>query len=465
MEAETLSAARVIAKTKRILHTGAYETNLEKMKQKPVGRRRWHLATLLTLDTVNNYLDRMTLPVAIIAINMSFEISESQYALLSSAFLLAYAIMYAGGGRLMDKLGTYWGFLLINIFWGLAVIAHGFMNSFVGLLACRFLLGLGEGGGFPASSKAVSEWFPAKERSTAFGYFNSGSSIGSIVAVPLFAFIILVLNWRWVFFVSGMFGFIWAFFWIRFFRLKSDKARTAERLPEHNAKISSEELAYIQSALASEELAEHGNTSKHVNWLQLFQHKELLALIIAKFFTDAVWYFYIFWTPKYLFDARGFDIREVGYFGWIPFAAAAIGSLSGGTLSSVLIRRGMSINRSRKIALGIAAMCLPISAAIVSAPTAWAIAFICAAYFGHQFWNVIIQTLPADLFPKYKVGSVAGIIGSAGALGGFCFQFLADWMMTALGGYGSIFITLSLMHPLSFVVIMIMIPRIRRLTN
>ena len=435
------------------------------MNQKFRGRRRWHLATLLALDTVNNYLDRMTLPVAIIAINMSFEISESQYAQLTSAFLLAYAIMYAGGGRLMDKLGTYWGFLLINIFWGLAVIAHGFTNSFVGLLICRFLLGIGEGGGFPASSKAVSEWFPANERSTAFGYFNTGSSIGSIIAIPLFTFIILALNWRWVFFISGIFGFIWAFFWIRFFRLDSDRAKTAERLPEHNAHISQQELAYIQSALESEKLADQTSTSKQVKWLQLFKHRELLALIIAKFLTDAVWYFYIFWTPKYLFDARGFDIQDVGYFGWIPFAAAALGSLAGGALSSELITQGLSINRSRKIVLGIGAICLPISAFIVSAPTAWAIVFISAAYLGHQIWNVIIQTLPADLFPNYEVGSVAGIIGCAGALGGFCFQFVADWMMTAFDGYGSIFVTLSILHPVSFVIILIMIPRIRRLTN
>ena len=405
------------------------------------------------------------LPGAIIAINMSFEISESQYAYLSSAFLVAYAIMYAGGGRLIDQLGTYWGFLLINVFWGLAVIAHGFMNSFVGLLLCRFLLGIGEGGGFSASSKAVSEWFPAKERSTAFGYFNAGSSIGSIVAVPLFTFIILALSWRWVFFISGLFGFIWAFFWIRFFRLDTKRARIAERLPEHNARISEQELDYIQSAHKSEALVEQNTTLKKVQWLRLFKNKELLALIIVKFLSDAVWYFYIFWTPKYLFDARGFDIQDVGYFGWIPFAAAAIGGLAAGALSSVLIRRGISINRSRKIVMFIGAICLPLSAGIVSAPTAWAILYISAAYFGHQIWTVIIQTLPADLFPSYEVGSVAGIIGCAGALGGFCFQFIAGWMMTALDGYSSIFKTLSVMHPLSFIIVLIMIPRIKRLKN
>jgi ACS family hexuronate transporter-like MFS transporter len=164
------------------------------MKKKK--NRRWYLVFLLTLDTINNYLDRMTLPVAIIVINQSFEVTDSQHAFINSLFFLAYAIMYAGGGRLMDKLGTYWGFLSINIFWGLAVLAHGIANSFIGIAISRFFLGIGEGGGFPASSKAVSEWFPAKERSTAFGIFNTGSSIGSVLAVPLFSAIMYFFNWR-----------------------------------------------------------------------------------------------------------------------------------------------------------------------------------------------------------------------------------------------------------------------------
>ena len=157
---------------------------------------RWRVAGVLTLDTINNYMDRMTLSVVIIQIQASLAITDSEFAMLNSLFLLAYAIMYAGGGRLIDFLGTYIGFLLINVFWALAVIAHGFSNGFLGLAISRFLLGIGEGGGFPASSKAVSEWFPARERSIAFGMFNTGSSIGSLIAVPLFSFIMLTLGWQ-----------------------------------------------------------------------------------------------------------------------------------------------------------------------------------------------------------------------------------------------------------------------------
>jgi ACS family hexuronate transporter-like MFS transporter len=424
---------------------------------------RWHLVFLLTLDTINNYLDRMTLPVAIIVINQSFEVTDTQYAFISSLFFLAYAIMYAGGGRLMDKLGTYWGFLSINIFWGLAVLAHGIANSFIGLAISRFFLGIGEGGGFPASSKAVSEWFPAKERATAFGIFNTGSSIGSVLAVPLFSAIMYFFNWRWVFFVSGSIGFVWVAFWSYFYRLPKGRPRWGERLPKDNIYITDEELNYIQTALAREQKEITQAGANKVEWIKLFKDIELWGMIIAKFLTDAVWYFYIIWTPKYLFDARGFDIKQVGYYGWIPFAAAACGSMLGGTFSSFLIRKGLSINASRKIALLIAALFLPASAFILSVPVGWAIVFISMAYFGHQFWNVINQTLPTDLYPKHKVGSVAGIIGSSGAFGGFAVQLIAGWMITTFGGYGPVFVTLSFMHPLAFVIILIMIPRIERL--
>jgi ACS family hexuronate transporter-like MFS transporter len=426
---------------------------------------RWHLAFILTLDTINNYLDRMTLPVAIIVINQSFEVTDSQYALISSLFFLAYAIMYAGGGRLMDKLGTYWGFLSINIFWGLAVLAHGITNSFIGLGISRFFLGIGEGGGFPAASKAVSEWFPAKERSTAFGIFNTGSSIGSVLAVPLFSAIMYFFNWRWVFFVSGSIGFVWVVYWSYFYRLPKDRPRWGERLPKDNIYITDKELNYIQTAHANEQKEMAQGKPEKVEWIKLFKDKELLGMIIAKFLTDAVWYFYILWTPKYLFDARGFDIKQVGYYGWIPFAAAACGSMLGGTFSSFLIKKGLSVNASRKIALFVAALFMPASAFILSVPIGWAIVFISMAYFGHQFWNVINQTLPTDLYPRYKVGSVAGIIGSSGAFGGVAVQLIAGWMITTLGGYGPVFVTLSFMHPLSFVIILIMIPRIVRLDS
>ena len=411
---------------------------------------RWRVAGILTLDTINNYMDRMTLSVVIIQIQASLAITDSEFAMLNSLFLLAYAIMYAGGGRLVDLLGTYIGFLLINVFWALAVIAHGFSNGFLGLAISRFLLGIGEGGGFPASSKAVSEWFPARERSIAFGMFNTGSSIGSLIAVPLFSFIMLTLGWRAVFFVAGGLGLLWSLYWAFFYSL-----------PEEHPNITDEELELITNA-HREEAAEEPVVQ--VRWLDLFRDRAVMGLIAVKFLTDPVWYFYIFWIPKYLFDERGFDIAQVGYFAWIPYAAAGFGSMLGGWLSSWFIRKGRSLNLARKLTLGFGAALMPAAIMVVSVPVSLAIVFISLAFMGHQIWNVVIQTLPADLYPKSHVGSVAGLIGSSGAFGGMVFAAVGGWLLASAGSYAPVFAIAGLLHPISFAILLLMIPRIRRVT-
>ena len=411
---------------------------------------RWRVAGILTLDTINNYMDRMTLSVVIIQIQASLAITDSEFAMLNSLFLLAYAIMYAGGGRLVDLLGTYIGFLLINVFWALAVIAHGFSNGFLGLAISRFLLGIGEGGGFPASSKAVSEWFPARERSIAFGMFNTGSSIGSLIAVPLFSFIMLTLGWRAVFFVAGGLGLLWSLYWAFFYSL-----------PEEHPNITDEELELITNA-HREEAAEEPVVQ--VRWLDLFRDRAVMGLIAVKFLTDPVWYFYIFWIPKYLFDERGFDIAQVGYFAWIPYAAAGFGSMLGGWLSSWFIRKGRSLNLARKLTLGFGAALMPAAIMVVSVPVSLAIVFISLAFMGHQIWNVVIQTLPADLYPKSHGGSVAGLIGSSGAFGGMVFAAFVGWLLASAGSYAPVFAIAGLLHPISFAILLLMIPRIRRVT-
>ena len=411
---------------------------------------RWRVAGILTLDTINNYMDRMTLSVVIIQIQASLAITDSEFAMLNSLFLLAYAIMYAGGGRLVDLLGTYIGFLLINVFWALAGIAHGFSNGCLGLAISRFLLGIGEGGGFPASSKAVSEWFPARERSIAFGMFNTGSSIGSLIAVPLFSFIMLTLGWRAVFFVAGGLGLLWSLYWAFFYSL-----------PEEHPNITDEELELITNA-HREEAAEEPVVQ--VRWLDLFRDRAVMGLIAVKFLTDPVWYFYIFWIPKYLFDERGFDIAQVGYFAWIPYAAAGFGSMLGGWLSSWFIRKGRSLNLARKLTLGFGAALMPAAIMVVSVPVSLAIVFISLAFMGHQIWNVVIQTLPADLYPKSHVGSVAGLIGSSGAFGGMVFAAFVGWLLASAGSYAPVFAIAGLLHPISFAILLLMIPRIRRVT-
>jgi ACS family hexuronate transporter-like MFS transporter len=324
---------------------------------------------------------------------------------------------------------------------------HGFADSVGTLKLYRFLLGLGEGGAFPGSAKAVSEWFPASERSMAFGIFNTGSSVGAVIAPPLIALIVTASGWRSVFFVTGALGILWAVIWLWFYDL-----------PSRHKLITQQERRYI-----SEHLAGAVKETAKVSYLRLFAYRQVWGLLIAKFLTDSAWFFFIFWLPKYLADYRHLNIKEIGYYAWIPYAFAGAGSFIGGWLSSYLIRRGYSIDASRKIALATSALLMPVSLGIIAAPLSVAIAFFSAAMFAHQFWSTIVQTLVADMFPSSTVGAVAGLLGCVGSFGAMLFNLLAGQMITHFHSYGQVFTISGLMHPISLVVILILVRRIDRL--
>jgi len=409
------------------------------------GNLRWWIAGLLALATALNYLDRQSFPVVVGEVTKEIPLTDDQYSQLTSLFLLAYAVMYAGGGRVMDWLGTRTGYAVMIVWWSAANFMLGTVKSFFGLGLFRFLLGLGEGGGFPGSGKAVAEWFPAKERSLAFGIFNAGSSLGAVIAPPLIAVIVVNLGWRWVFFITGSVGFIWAVIWLKLYRP-----------PATNEYITPEERNYIASAMDAPT-----SVSEKIPWLRLFTYRQVLGLMGAKFLTDAAWYFYIFWLPKYLGDVRHLNIKDIGYFAWIPFAFSALGSLSGGWLSSYLIRRGLSLDASRKIALAISASLMPVSLLIVASPLNFAIVFFSTAMFGHQFWSSNVQTLPADIFPSRVVGSVEGLLGCAGAFGGMLFARVVGKLVEN-HGYGPAFVMAGIFHPVAFLLILAVVRKIQR---
>ncbi|MCJ7563106.1 MAG: MFS transporter [Candidatus Aminicenantes bacterium] len=423
------------------------ESTLSSVKK--IGNIRWRVALVLTAATAINYLDRMTLPVVIAELQKKFGITEGQFAALNSFFLLAYAIMYAGGGKIADWLGTRLGYSLMMLWWSLSCAAQGLVSGFRGLAVFRFSLGIGEGGSFPNSAKTVSEWFPAKERSMAFGMFNTGSAVGSVVAPPLMALIVVLLSWRWVFIISGSFGVIWAVYWL-----------FSYHRPQSHPRITPEEAALIRRSQEEEGRGDLAEQTHREKWIKLFSHREVRCLLIAKFLTDPVWFFYLFWLPKYLYDTRGFDIKKIGYYAWIPYAAAGIGSLFGGWFSSFLIKKGVTLNASRKIALGMSASLMPLAAFVVPSSTGLAIVFISLAFLGHQFWSVIIQTLPADLYPQGTVGSVAGLIGASGSFGAMLFAMIVGYILGHYATYLPVFITVSLLHPIAFGLILVMIPRI-----
>jgi len=419
---------------------------------------RWWIAGLLALATALNYLDRQSFPVVVVEIKKEIPISNEQYARLGSLFLLAYGIMYAGGGRIMDWLGTRLGYTIMIVWWSAANFCTGLVSSVFGFGAFRFLLGTGEGGGFPGSGKAVAEWFPPRERSLAFGIFNTGSSIGAVVAPPLLALIVTQLNWRWVFFITGSLGFVWAVIWWKLYQP-----------PAQNRLITAAELNYISSSLANASTTPDASTSSigfspKIRWRDLFTYREVLGLMGAKFLTDSAWYFFIFWLPKYLGDIRNLDIKQIGYFGWIPFAFAGLGSLTGGWLGAALIRRGITLDRSRKIALAISASLMPVSLFIVASPLSYAIVFFSMAMFAHQFWSANIQTLPADLFPSNVVGSVEGLLGCAGSFGGMLFGLLVGYLVEH-HGYGPAFLIAGVLHPIAFFLILGTVRHIRPLST
>ena len=407
---------------------------------------RWRIAFLVSVAIAISYLDRQTLPVAIKAIGQDIPLSNEQFSKLQSAFLLSYALMYAGGGKLTDALGTRRGFTLIMVFWSLACASHGVATSFLMLALSRFLLGVGEGGGFPAATRAVAEWFPVKERATAMGIINAGTAIGAIVAPPLIAVILAFTSWRWIFLATGIFGLLWTVWW-----------RAAYFPPEQHPALSREERDQIGPVLPSP--AGQGTAS----WLGLFHIRETWGLIAAKFLTDAAWYFYLFWLPKYLYDARGFDIKRVGALAWIPHVAAGIGCLLGGGFSSYLIQRRLSVGTARKVALGMSAALMPFILLVPHVQVSWALAIFSLSYFGHQSWSTLVMVLPTDLFPRKVVGAVAGLVGFGGAIGGIIFGELVGYLLDHGFGYGVVFTLAGTFHIVAFVVILLTIPAVRPL--
>jgi MFS transporter, ACS family, aldohexuronate transporter len=408
---------------------------------------RWRIALLISAAIAISYLDRQTLPVAIAAIQRDIPINNTQFSQLQVAFLLAYAVMYAGGGKLIDILGTRRGFLWIMLFWSLACASHGFAAGFGMLAVSRFLLGVGEGGGFPAATKAVSEWFPARERSTAMGMINAGTAVGAVIAPPAIAAMIQYLGWRWVFFLCGAAGLLWSLWWVRDYFA-----------PAQHPKLTTEEKSEIEEVFAPAPQQKSGES-----WLNLFAFPQVWGLVLGKFLSDAAWYFYLFWLPKYLYDARGFDTKQVGYFAWIPYAAAGVGSLLGGWFSSELLRRGNSLNYSRKVALGASAAVMPLIVFVTQVPVEWTIVLFSVAFFGQQSWSTLVMILPADLFPRRVVGSVAGLVGFGGAMGGVVFNLIAGRMLDGGSGYGPVFAIVSTLHVLAFFLILLTIREVRPL--
>jgi len=392
---------------------------------------RWRIAILVSAAIAISYLDRQTLPVAIQAIGKDIPLTNQQFSYLQSAFLLAYAFMYAGGGKLADALGTKRGFTLIMLFWSFSCLSQGFALGFTMLAVSRFLLGLGEGGGFPAATRAVAEWFSVKDRATAMGIINGGTAVGAVAAPPLIAGILEISSWRWIFFITGAIGVVWTVWW---------------------------HMSYFVPEVLEDQDEPSASRSSPPSWFSLVRIRETWGLVLPKFLSDAAWYFYLFWLPKYLYDARGFDIRSVGKLGWIPYAAAGLGCLVGGSFSSYLVHRQVGLGAARKWALGLSAAVMPFILLVTHVRMGWALVLFSLAFFGQQSWSTLVMVLPTDLFPREVVGSVAGMIGFGGAMGGIAFGTLAGYLLDHGFGYGTVFALAGSFHVIGFLIILVAVP-------
>ena len=430
-----------------------------------VGHYRWVICALLFFAATVNYIDRQVLGILKPTLQGDFGWNELDYSWIVFAFQTAYAIGLLVVGRLMDRFGTKKGFAYSITLWSLAAMAHawavpigtaaavflswfGYIStstafaSVLGFIIVRFLLGLGEAGNFPASIKTVAEWFPKKERALSTGIFNSGTNIGALLTPLLVPIIVLYWGWQEAFIITGLLGFIWLGFWLVIYQK-----------PEEHPRVSKAELAYIQS--------DPPEPTYKVPWRKLFPHRQTWAFAIGKFLTDPIWWVYLFWLPDFLNKQHGLDLKTFGIPIAVIYIIADVGSIGGGYISSKLIKMGWTINRSRKTAMLICALAvLPIVIASTTSSLWLSVILIGIAAAAHQGWSANLFTLTSDMFPKQAVGSVVGIGGMFGAIGGMCIAPLVGYILQTTGSYVPIFMIAASAYLIALLVIHLLAPKL-----
>jgi MFS transporter, ACS family, hexuronate transporter len=406
------------------------------------GYVRWIVCSLLLFATTINYIDRQVLGILAPTLQKEIGWTEVQYGYIVTSFQAAYAIGLLLVGRILDVIGTKLGFALAIVFWSLAAMAHAFARTPFGFGLARFGLGLGEAGNFPAAIKTVAEWFPKKERAFATGIFNSGSNIGAIVAPAIVPIIALTWSWQAAFLITGAIGFIWLFFWLWLYQP-----------PEKHKRLSSGELAYIRSD------AEEAVTP--IPWTRIIGRRQTWAFAIGKFLTDPVWWFYLYWIPKFLNEKHGLTLSKLGPPLIVIYLVADVGSIGGGWLSSRFIRNGWSVNKARKTAMLICALAVvPIVFASQVSDVWSAVALISLAAAAHQGWSANIFTTASDMFPRRAVGSVVGVGGMAGAIGGMLVATGTGYLLQFTGSYHAVFVVAGVAYLVALGVIHALAPRL-----
>lgn len=398
---------------------------------------RWVIVALLFFATTINYVDRQTLSVLSPTLRSELELSERDYANVVTAFLVPYTVMYSVAGRLIDVLGVRLGAALCLAWWSVATALTAAARGARSLAACRFLLGIGEPGIFPAGVKACAEWFPERERALPTGIFSSGSAVGAVLAPPLVALLTIQFGWRAAFLVPGAIGFLWLPLWLRIYRA-----------PQEHPWIGCTDLAVLGSAT---------NSPAHTPWLVLAKMRNAWALILPRLASDPVWYFYIFWLPDYLQRERHLSLTQIAAFGWVPFLFADLGNIGGGALSDWLIRKGLRPARARLLALAGVGCLAPLGGLVGRVESVFlVIALASLAAFLCQCWSTNIATLAADVMPAAARASVVGMMGTAGSLGGVLFSQALGRVISRFG-YRYAFLMAAGLHPVAAVTLLLML--------
>jgi len=397
---------------------------------------------------VVSYIDRGTISILSHHVQKIFSMSESDYGWIIFSFQFSYGVMFLIFGRIVDRLGTRMGFALAMTWWSFAAMGQALARGVTSFAAACGLLGMGEAGGFPGAIKAVAEWFPKRERAYATGIFNSGTAVGAVATYPLVGWLFLKWGWQMAFVGTGAMGLVLVVAWLIFYRL-----------PRQHPWVTPRELQHIESEQG--DIDEDSGT--RLSWGEILGHRPGWSFFLAKFMTDPVWWFYIFWLPKYLIEARHFSVENLRLFGFIPFMMAVPGSVAGGWFSGYLLRHGHSVNFARKTALLICALCMPFGILAVFSGSPWlALAFISIGTAAHQGWSANVFTLASDIFPKKDVGSVVGIGGSAGAFGGAILAWVTGHILQH-HSYVPLFIIAGVMHPLTMMLVHLLAPKIEKM--
>jgi ACS family hexuronate transporter-like MFS transporter len=412
----------------------------------PVGRYRWRICALLLAATTINYIDRQVLGVLAPELQRTLAWSEIEYGYIVTAFQAAYAIGLITSGAVIDRLGTRLGYALAIAVWSLAAMSHALVGSVAGFAMARFALGLGEAGNFPAALKTVAEWFPRRERAFATGIFNSGSNIGAIIAPLMVPIIAVTFGWQAAFLATGALSATWLVTWWLTYRP-----------PEQHPKLSAAELALIRSDPVEE--------TQRVPWLQLLGHRQTWAFVMAKFMTDPIWWFFLFWLPKFLHGEYGLSLLGLGAPLVVIYLMADVGSIGGGWLAGRFIKRGWSVNRSRKGAMLICGLAVVPILFVTQTQNLWvAVGLIGLATAGHQGWSANVLTLPSDMFPRRVVASVVGIGGFGGAVGGMLIATFTGFLLQTTGSYVPVFIMAAAAYLLALAAVHLLAPRLAAAT-